>query len=411
MKPSSPSFVLLTLTCATMAADPAHRVPRDLFAGDERGPWQTGTVEELWIDPSRQEKTTSDPDDSRRVMVQLWYPARWEGEPPRAPYVLHPELYAEDHWLHGVKHVRTTSVENAAPAPVPEGTTGFPVLLYNHGGGHPHFSATFQTEFLASHGYVVASLGHTGGNGIQRFPDGAQYVEDVPSARPRLTEEERKRMTVLEQYEWGWKQPDDPLRQEDMRFVLDELARCHTREGHRWHQRLDLERVGALGWSSGGVASLQASYEDPRVKAAVNQDGVLHEYSVTDHGTPRPVMIFGGGGPSLLGEADADWEELGAAANTRFWRMLTRSKGDWYRVALERSNHGTYSDHPLFHPRRPSEIHPRLAHEAICRITLQFFDKYLRGADKSPLLDGTESYPEAKVMRKRQLKPPSENGR
>ena len=71
-------------------------VPLNLFAGQPRGPYQTGTVEEMWVDAQRQETTTSDPHDKRRLMIQIWYPASFAGDPPRALYALHGELYSRE---------------------------------------------------------------------------------------------------------------------------------------------------------------------------------------------------------------------------------------------------------------------------------------------------------------------------
>jgi dienelactone hydrolase len=54
--------------------------------------------------------------------------------------------------------------------------------------------------------------------------------------------------------------------------------RCTGRgsRADRFYRRLDLESVGALGWSLGGVLALQASRDEPRIKAAVNLDGWLY---------------------------------------------------------------------------------------------------------------------------------------
>ena len=60
------------------------------------------------------------------------------------------------------------------PAPGP-----FPVLVYHHGGSWTRFTSTFTTEELASHGYVVVSVGHNGFNKTQFLPGGASVVPDT----------------------------------------------------------------------------------------------------------------------------------------------------------------------------------------------------------------------------------------
>jgi hypothetical protein len=110
---------VLVLTVAN--AEPvqeSYRMSVNVFAGEARGPYDTGTFDELWIDARRDETTTSDPHDKRHIMVQFWYPATLKGDPPRARYALHRELYPHDEtarWLDDVKDVRT-SVECAGRA-------------------------------------------------------------------------------------------------------------------------------------------------------------------------------------------------------------------------------------------------------------------------------------------------------
>ncbi|MBL8268634.1 MAG: hypothetical protein JNL55_19740, partial [Steroidobacter sp.] len=166
--------LIATSVCCVALAD-GFPVPAQLFAGEPRGPYETGTFEELWLNAALDDPSTADPRDKRKVLVQIWYPAAPARNAKRAPYVIHPELYAKDHWSRKLAHVTTQSALNA---PVASATGAFPVLLYNHGGGQPHFSTTFQTEFLASQGYVVVAIGHPGANDIERFPDGKPYVND-----------------------------------------------------------------------------------------------------------------------------------------------------------------------------------------------------------------------------------------
>lgn len=161
---------------AAQAAEGAFSVPSEVFAGEPRGRYQTGTFEAMWVSETLDDPSTADPHDKRKLMVQVWYPATPPKHPRRAPYAISPHLYGEDNgWVHEFAHVRTRSVLDAPAAASPE---RLPVLIYNHGGNRPSFSATFQTEFLASHGYVVVAIGHSGSNKIQRFPDGASYTND-----------------------------------------------------------------------------------------------------------------------------------------------------------------------------------------------------------------------------------------
>ena len=384
------------------SAQEAFRIPVNVFAGEPRGPYQTGTMEELWVDAGRDETTTSDPTDKRHLMVQIWYPAVFKGDPPRAPYALHRNLYPHDEderWLDDAKAVRTSSVLNAALAPEPR---QFPVLIYNPGGYHPPFSATFQTEFLASHGYVVVAIGHTGLTRIERFPDGYAYRPDALD--PQLGDAEAAGLTEVERFQLQVKRYAQlmmPIHMQDIRYVLDRLQALNETRGSRLYQRLDLERVGSLGWSLGGALSLQASRDEPRIKAAANLDGWLYT-DVPDTGTHRPIMqMHGSLGTFELypGQGAAD-RELSLVADSLVWRLYARTDADWYDLTLVRATHGHFSDRTLFEPAHLRSMHPRLAHDIVNRYTLEFFDRHLRARTRTPLLSGEETYPGTELIRK-----------
>jgi hypothetical protein len=77
----------------------------------------------------------------------------------------------------------------------------------------------------------------------------------------------------------------------DGTFVLDQLEKINREPGHPFYRRLDLDRIGATGWSFGGAAAIQMTRDDRRVKAAVDQDGQLFG-DVREKGTSRPVMLL-----------------------------------------------------------------------------------------------------------------------
>ncbi len=49
------------------------------------GPYAIGTVTYHWVDSSRPELFTTDPNDHRELMAQVWYPAKNEPAAARAP--------------------------------------------------------------------------------------------------------------------------------------------------------------------------------------------------------------------------------------------------------------------------------------------------------------------------------------
>lgn len=383
------------------------RVAEETFAGEARGPYETGTFEELWEFDALDDPSTADPRDRRKVMVQAWYPATLPKHPRPAPYAISPQLYAKDEWFQKLGDVRTRSYLHAPMAASPE---RFPVLIYNHGAGNPHFSGTFQTEFLASHGYVVLAIGHSGANGIERFPDGTAYRND--GVRWMATPPEGEKLTPRDEFEQRWGRSDLSLYIEDISAALDRLASLDANPRHRFHHRLDLDRVASLGWSLGGFVSLQAARDEPRIKAAVNLDGwpygLLGPNGVVTRGSERPVLVMftasnaEAGVPTHPGgEVDAAQVEAGRAATSYYWTMLGRSTADWFYLTLARTHHEHFSDYTLFEASDPSWLQPGTAHAIVNAYTLEFLDKYVRGSSRAtPLLSGNRNFPEATLLRR-----------
>lgn len=401
--------LLCVLTLAMFAATPSvaqqpaarYTVPQGVFLAEVRGAHRTGTYEELWVADRLPETRTLDPNDKTHLMVRIWYPATITGTPAPAPYAINPELYLDTtaHWLQPVKGLPTQSVLNA---PLAATGTRFPILIYNQGGGHPNFSATFQTEFLASHGYVVVAIGHPGWDGVRKaYPDGYVFKRDAP--RAELTQAERAAMSQMEAIQCTWRDPegqmDSKRHTDDISYVIDRLTEFDRTPGHRFHQRLDLTRIGSLGWSIGGATSLQAAKADPRIRAVINLDGWMYGRPVESSGVPVPTMVVATAMLDPLhspsGPINPTGKALAAWVNSSFWNMLGKTDSAWYVVKIENAHHGHVSDLPLFSRYDPVWIHPRLAHEIANTYALEFFDRHLRGREDTPFLSGKSSYREA----------------
>ncbi|MBL8265176.1 alpha/beta hydrolase family protein [Steroidobacter sp.] len=400
------SLASLHLSASAIAADGTKSVdvPVQPFSGELRGPYQTGTFEAFWVNDALDDPSTAAVGDKRKVMVQAWYPAAPAPQLPFAPYAISPQLYGKEHWVHRLEHVRTQSRLNA---PVAAGQSSLPLLIYNHGNGNPHFTGTFQTEFLASHGYVVVAIGHPGANSLERFPDGTKYKNDGEQWRAPAP----AGLSQREAYEYQAAHADLSLYLGDLSFVLDRLTQLNADPAHPFYRRLDLQRVGSLGWSLGGFVSLQAARDDSRIKAAANLDGwpwgLLGPKGAVTLGVERPVLLMFNGGvePNAQGDglADPDYIETWFTVFSDVWELLRRSTKEWYYVSIAGTNHESFSDRPLFFAdKRKQWMNPQAAHEIVNAYTLEFFDKHVRGAAvEPPLLSGAKSFPEATLIRRR----------
>jgi predicted dienelactone hydrolase len=346
------------------------------------GPYGVGTREFDWTDSSRGESYTRNPNDKRRILVQAWYPVATGTTGDTARYLRYPDGFSSRLGAFAARKARTNSVVDAPIAP-PVDSTGWPVLIYNHGGAWTRWSATFAAEWLASHGYTVFSVEHFGFNQTIKYPDGSRFVADTLSF-PKETGDGKKDALA------SWAYLDDPVFKiwaADARFALDQIERL-ARESGPFQGRLDLGRIGAYGWSFGGALAIELTAIDPRVIAAVDHDGQLFG-QVKEQGTTRPVFQFHHGYDDAL-----DYPEKQRAAVhemmalTDSWDSTTRARstGDWYSATIANTTHGDFSDLSLFYPRPKGHIPAERAHDIIDRYTLAFFDRYLKGKE-SPLLE------------------------
>ncbi|HET9513566.1 MAG TPA: hypothetical protein VFO95_06535 [Gemmatimonadales bacterium] len=377
--------MLASAVAQSKPAIPAAILPRPT------GPFAVGTVDSLWIDQAREERFTRDPGDRRHLMVQIWYPADRSTSGEVAPYIRDSLEFSSLADLRRVFRVRTNSYDG-----VPVTATGgpFPVLVYNHGGGWTRFSATFTAEMLASHGYVVVSVDHTGFNKTSRFPDGYVFQPDTLGF-PKETKNLRTDALAF------WRHLDEnvfPVWVADARFVLDQLEGLNRAPG-RFAGRLDLDRIGMLGWSIGGATAVQVAKDDPRVRAVIDHDGQLFG-DVRDQGISRPVMLFhNGSDPAAEGseETKAVMREL--VAMTQVWdsTFLSKTTAPRYELTLARTNHAHFSDLLLFYPRDTTQMAPERAHEIINAYTLAFFDQYLKNRPSELLNGKSEKYGEVEL--------------
>lgn len=358
------------------------------------GPYAVGTHEYLWIDRNREEPFTKDPADRRHLLARVWYPAEPAPAKETASYVLDGNEFGEKSLYRKGVDIKTNAVTDA---PLAKGEGPFPVLVYQPGGGTARFIATFQAEPLASRGYVVIGADHPGFSETVLFPDGFRFLADTLVA-PKETGHFRD--DVLNN--WGWLEKEVfPTWLADASFTLDKIAELAGTPGQMFHKKLDLDRIGMMGWSFGGAASVQMSRDDKRVKAVIDQDGQLFG-DVWEKGTSRPFMLMHHGleDKAPKPEHNPVIKELVEMTRLRDRSLLERSTSDWYDLTIAKTQHGHFSDFLLFFPKNPAELDPYRAHEIIVAYTLAFFDKYLRGRESDLLKAPSADYPEVTFRKK-----------
>jgi len=220
------------------------------------GSYAIGTLTYHWVDSSRPELFTTDPNDHRELMAQVWYPAKNELAAARAPYiqdadVVTPALARLTH-LPGFlfTHFKYVTTNAVVAASIADDTSRYPVLIYLTGLDGFRAVSTFQIEELVSYGYIVVGLDQPGAVAMVRLPDGRQIsglpkdeiqplidqsIEQQPTTPtlngitlsngiiPYFAQDVRFTLRLERQRSGGWTEKDIALTLSTMRMVYKEL--------------------------------------------------------------------------------------------------------------------------------------------------------------------------------------------
>jgi len=252
------------------------------------GPHQVGRTSYHLTDASRPESFSDDPDDVRELMITVHYPADKAARAPRAPYADAPlakgiaEAFNTPSFVLSLMHSHALE---KPPCQTRDG--GFPVVIFSPGLGAPPLLYTATLEDLASHGFIVVSVWHPYSIAVTAFPDGRVVGQNDAglSAAASIEEPSDSQESTAPLVDVGvvWV--------EDVRFVLDELARLNH-EDELLAGRLNLSRVGVFGHSMGGATAARTVQIDERFRAGINMDGT--DFRVTaGAGIGRPMMWLG----------------------------------------------------------------------------------------------------------------------
>jgi hypothetical protein len=325
------------------------------------GPHQVGSTYRVWVDESRPEVLTEDPDDEREVLVRIWYPADVAGDAEPMPAMPHADIYipildrvapAFSGFARFLDEIAALESHTYLDAPIVDSGTPFPVVVFSHCLGCIPELYSIQLEELASHGYVVVGTYH-------QFAAAAVY----PDGR------------VVEQ-----RNVAPQVGADDQRFVMDQLALINADDPEgMFTGMLQADTFGAFGMASGGEVADILCRTDERCAAYANEDGLPVNRATPTRALP-PVMLMA---PEVGGMRGYFEQWSGTAYYLRFGGLTTPG----------------FSDLPLWPGTQSLIVALRediglAGIQAINAYLVAFFDTYLKG-EPSPLLDGpSNDYPD-----------------
>jgi hypothetical protein len=148
---------------------------------------------------------------------------------------------------------------------------------------------------------------------------------------------------------------------EDIIFFINELEKIKE-TNTIFKGKLDLNRIGVLGMSMGGMATNEVCVLDSRIKAGLNIDGGLFG-PLIDETLNIPFMF-------LNSQRFSGYGDL----------FVSKSKNSCYSVTINNSDHYNFTDYALFpiqSTRQLGSIEATKPIEIMNSLILAFFDKYI----------------------------------
>lgn len=376
-------FLSLAIACGPHAAPPP--VGREVQLPAPTGRFAVGRLDFEWTDQAR----------GRVLEVVAWYPSRGGGPP--ASYI---PGFAAIEGVIGAREMkaalrgayasakRGAHLSHAlAGAPVAAGK--HPVLLFSHGFGETGFSYAALLEDLASHGFAVLSVEHPGDAYAVALRDGRVIRFDTGAWEAAKASPDLAAAYQLAQI---------PIRTADLAFIVRQLLA--GAEPAELAGKLDLERIGALGHSLGGMAAADACAAIARLRACANLDAD-YEGVPWRAGRPSQPFLFFATPHSIyasehlepptdealasMKRTRAEYEEEASAMQRAQDEAMAGLPGGGYRIQVERDRftHGAFLDPSLLNPTANATDAENM--ELARRYVGAFFARHVAGGDGSAL--------------------------
>ncbi len=328
----------------------------------------------------RPEIFSADPNDSRELMLQVWYPAE-ESDQPKADYI--PNLSIGGPAIASIfdlpsfflNHMSLIKPNAQLNAPIVSAEGGFPLLIFSHGRSGTRIQNTQLVEELVSHGYIIAAVDHSYGAGYTVFPDGRTIYYDRSIFGDDSPEQSGIVIT-----EWVL----------DFQFIIDTFAAIEPDSDQLLANAINFDQIGAFGHSTGGGASYEFCFRDQRCKAALGLDPWLVPTSTdaVTQGLDRPAMVIKQDRP------------LSALSDARLNLLFAESSQATYYVTVSGTRHYDFTDFKHLSPALSwLGVTGPISDDQMATLqnqyTRAFFDHHLRSWQGALLFIESADFPEA----------------
>jgi predicted dienelactone hydrolase len=276
------SLSLILLSLLALFSFPMTSFPK------ASGPYTVGTYSVMIEDDTRIELYGPNQGGTRKINIQLWYPAESTTNLSLAPWIEGGKIVthslARDWNLPGflIGHTALYKSNSYLEAPLKEDLDPLKVVIISHGWSGFKNLHTDLAEELASHGYLAISIDHTYGSVATLIEDEVAFIDG--NALPSRSEtsdflEYANRLVTT----YG----------NDVITTINYLESLFENDT-MFKNQIDLEHIGVVGHSTGGGGIVSAALRDDRIKALIGLDAwveSLDEIMLTS-GLDIPALYY-----------------------------------------------------------------------------------------------------------------------
>lgn len=349
--------------------------------GYASGEYAVGTKCFSIVDKDRK-KVIGDGTEDRKIAVRMYYPAHKDSAAGKKYGALFSDAKKEA--VTKAFHIKNINedlnyAEFYDDIPIADDKK-FPLIMFSMGYDSYVESNSFLLCALASHGYIIASVGHAYEAVENDYEDGstdlfdkritkAMYTSTAGAlfAQIRLLKKKADNKTAAELFD-AFQNKYTPFLKERVTEWKKDIEKALETVKERYSENIDLTRgIGASGHSLGGCLAYYLCRYNDEFACGINIDGALFgEYP--DKTMEKPFC------------------QISCRENINCeTRPFLGTNADTYHVVFDDMKHIGYTDAKFFIPVKfisgklaPDEL---FRHLVYCHIT--FFDKYLKCSDIS----------------------------
>jgi alpha-beta hydrolase superfamily lysophospholipase len=277
-------FVILALLAVILAL-PYWIISKNQFP-QPSGQYRVGTSDLIWNEPTDIASTVH---NREGIIAKVWYPTN-HSRRINSPYI--DKIGRTFHKNIGINllynllfskfflgRITTSAIIGASPGNCPD---GFPVVLFSPGLGSVNFVSTFFALEFASRGFIMVGINHPGSSASTMLANGMQigletikkevFLGNLDASYAFLAKTSAKQSTNIS-------------------VVLDEVMTLNLASDSSLYQRINPDKIFAIGHSIGGAASFIACGQDRRISKAINLDGAVADAGNVDY-TGKALLLI-----------------------------------------------------------------------------------------------------------------------